>query len=294
MGSVLSPTTQRIAPTVRNVPIRGPLSPFLKWAGGKSQLVQSLAEYAPQGFNRYLEPFLGGGALFFFLQPRASLLNDRNEELIVTYRVVKQRLEELIRLLRSYPHTKEFYYELRAQDPMMLDPVSRGARLIYLNRTCYNGLYRVNRRNQFNVPFGAYENPTICDETKLRAASRALQGVHLLCEDYSSFLYREAQAGDFIYLDPPYHPVSQYSDFKRYTSSFFYERDQEKLAALTRELVARDCYVLASNSDTPFIRNLYDQFKIVTLRARRNINKDGKGRGLVPELVIVCRPKSFN
>lgn len=279
-------------PAARSVPTRDPLSPFVKWAGGKSQLVQALAAHVPGGFRRYLEPFVGGGALFFYLRPEAALLNDLNEELMVTYGVVQQKVETLIQILRSYPYSKAFYYRLRAQDPRRLDHISRAARLLYLNRTCYNGLYRVNKRNQFNVPFGYYRNPTICDEQKLRVASEALKDARLFCESYSTFLTREARAGDFIYLDPPYQPVSRYSDFKRYTSSFFYERDQEALSALTKQLVSRGCYVLASNSDTPFTRKLYRGFKIINLRARRSINKNGNGRGLVNELLIICPPKS--
>jgi DNA adenine methylase len=279
-------------PAARSVPTSDPLSPFLKWAGGKSQVVRTLAAYAPKGFRQYLEPFVGGGALFFHLRPQAGLLNDLNAELMATYRVVQQEVEVLIRVLRSYPYSENFYYQLRAQDPSKLDIVSRAARLLYLNRTCYNGLYRVNRRNQYNVPFGAYRNPTICDEQKLRVASEALKGTRLFCESYSTFLRREARADDFVYLDPPYQPVSKYSDFKRYTSSLFYEQDQEVLAALTKQLVARGCHVLASNSDTPFTRKLYRGFEILNLRARRNINKNGNGRGLVNELLIICRPKS--
>jgi DNA adenine methylase len=264
--------------------------PFLKWAGGKGQLVSVIARFAPTKYERYLEPFLGGGALFFYINPPKSLLNDLNEELMNTYQIVQQKVEALITLLKTYPYSKDFYYQLRAQSPETLDRVERAARFIYLNRTCYNGLYRVNKQNQFNVPFGAYSNPVICDEERLRAASRTLQGVLLFSEDYKSFLEREAQAGDFVYLDPPYQPVSKYSDFKRYTSSQFYEPDQRELAGWMKKLVGRGCYVLASNSDTPFVRELYQGFEIVDVLARRNINKNGQGRGRVKEVLIVCRP----
>jgi DNA adenine methylase len=278
----------------RSVPTADPLSPFIKWAGGKSQLVQELVRLVPREFNRYLEPFVGGGALFFYLRPKVSLLNDLNEELMITYGIVKSRVEELIGLLDSYPYSKKFFYDLRSQNPGELDPLSRAARMIYLNRTCFNGLYRVNKQNQFNVPFGYYRNPNICDELKLRSASRALRGVRLFNEDYKGLLEKEARKGDFIYLDPPYQPVSRYSDFKRYTSSFFYEQDQRELAQLAFGLARRGCYVLASNSDTPFIRRLYRGAQITTVHARRNINKNGDGRGQVNELLIVCRPKLFN
>jgi DNA adenine methylase len=179
-------------------------------------------------------------------------------------------------------------------DVAKLSPVARAARLIYLNRTCYNGLYRVNKQNQFNVPFGAYRSPTICDSEKLRSASLALQGARLFCEDYRIFLDREAKPGDFIYIDPPYDPVSRYSDFKRYTSFFFYKQNQKDLAILAKELVERGCCVLASNSNTPFIRRLYRGAEIIKVRARRNISRKGEGRGQVEELLIVWRPKSFN
>ncbi len=267
-----------------------PRSPFLKWAGGKTQLVPVLAKHIPTRFDRYLEPFVGGGSMFFHLRPKIALLNDLNEELMITYQVVRDRVEDLIALLRSYPYSKEFYYRLRLQDPARLDAVARAARLIYLNRTCYNGLYRVNKQGRFNVPFGDYKNPTICDVEKLRSASSALEGVLLFSENYKTFLERESQTGDFIYLDPPYQPIAVYSDFKRYTSAFFYERDQRELADLTRKLVERGCHVLASNSDTPLVRRLYYGFQVHTVGARRNINKKADGRGEVNELVIVCSP----
>ncbi len=248
-----------------------------------------IARFAPTNYKRYLEPFLGGGALFFYINAPKSLLNDLNEELINTYQTVQQKVEALITLLQTYPYSKEFYYALRAQSPSTLDQVERAARFIYLNRTCYNGLYRVNKQNKFNVPFGAYSNPVICDEMRLRAVSKTLQEVKLFCEDYKDFLKREVRAGDFIYLDPPYQPASKYSDFKRYTSAQFYESDQRELADWVKKLAGRGCHVLASNSDTPLVRELYRDFEIVDLRARRNINKNGQGRGTVKEVLIVCK-----
>lgn len=248
-----------------------------------------IARFAPTNYKRYLEPFLGGGALFFYIHPPKSLLNDLNEELINTYQIVQQKVEALITLLQTYPYSKEFYYALRAQSTQTLEQVERAARFIYLNRTCYNGLYRVNKQNQFNVPFGAYSNPVICDEMRLRAVSKTLQGVELFCEDYKDFLKREVRPGDFIYLDPPYQPASKYSDFKRYTSAQFYENDQRELAEWVKKLVNMGCFVLASNSDTPLVREIYEGFEFVNVRARRNINKNGQGRGTVKEVLIVCR-----
>lgn len=252
-------------------------------------MVSALARFAPSHFDRYLEPFLGGGALFFHLQPPISLLNDLNEELMHTYRIVQQEVEPLISLLSTYTYSEDFYYQLRGENPTELDPVARAARFIYLNRTCFNGLYRVNKQGQFNVPFGAYVNPVICDRPRLLAANQALRGVMLFCENYKSFLDREARAGDFIYLDPPYQPVSKYSDFNRYTSAQFREPDQRALAGFVRVLAARGCHVLASNSDTPLIRELYHGFEFVDVRAPRNINKNGRGRGTVGEVLIICR-----
>lgn len=270
-------------------PVKENASPFLKWAGGKGQLLPALARFVPTHFNCYLEPFVGGGAMFFYLRPSVSLLNDLNEELIHVYAIVQQQVESLITVLSTYPYSKDFYYQLRAQNPTMLHPVERAARFIYLNRTCFNGLYRVNKRNQFNVPFGEYDAPVICDDVRLRTASRALQGVSLFSEDYKTFLEREAHRGDFVYIDPPYQPTSKYSDFKRYTSSQFYEKDQRELATLIKGLVEQGCHVLASNSATPLIRELYKDFEIVDVLARRNINRLGHKRGAVGEVLIICK-----
>ncbi len=225
--------------------------------------------------------------MFFDLQPDKALLNDSNAELINTYEIVRDEVDKLIELLSTYPNEKEFFYKMRAQVPNDLDTVERAARFIYLNRTCFNGLYRVNKKNQFNVPFGDYSNPTICDRERLGDASRSLKNTQLFCEDYHSFLYREAQPGDFIYADPPYHPISRYSDFKRYTKDFFYKRDQVKLAALLRKLGQRGCYVVASNSDCDFIRKCYSDWEIHKVQARRNINKNGSGRGNISEVILV-------
>jgi DNA adenine methylase len=265
------------------------VTPFLKWAGGKGQMVDQIVRYAPARFGRYIEPFLGGGALFFYMRSPGSLLNDLNDELINTYRVVQNNVEQLIAALEGLPYEENFYYEMRSRDPAQMPDVERAARFIYLNRTCFNGLYRVNKRNEFNVPFGRYTNPVICDPERLRAASTALREAQLFSEDYKIFLLREAQPNDFIYIDPPYQPMSKYSDFKRYTSAQFKEDDQRELASLTRQLVERGCQVLASNSDTPLIRELYDGFELIKINARRNINKNADGRGTVKELLIVCR-----
>ena len=264
----------------------GNVSPFLKWVGGKTQLLPDLLSYVPARFNTYIEPFVGGGALFFALQPAKAVLSDSNPELINCYTVVRDRVVDLITVLSDYSYSEEFYYRLRSEVPE--DSILRAARLIYLNRTCYNGLYRVNKQGRFNVPFGRYSNPVICDAEKLRAASYALRNAELCCADYQETLGTFARPGDFIYIDPPYHPVSQYSDFKRYTTAFFYAEDQRLLAHNAKELAKQGCSVLVSNSYCDFILDIYQGCKIVEVSARRNINKDPQKRGEVKEVFIIC------
>ena len=262
-------------------------SPFLKWAGGKTQLLPALLKNIPAQFGTYIEPFVGGGALFFELQPAKAILADSNPELINCYIVVRDNVEDLITVLSAYPYSEEFYYKLRAEVPGNV--VMRAARIIYLNRTCYNGLYRVNKRGKFNVPFGSYKNPVICDAERLRAASFALRNAELFCADYQETLRNFAKPGDFIYIDPPYHPVSKYSDFKRYTARFFYIDDQRMLAKTAKELAGQGCYVLVSNSYCDFVLDIYEGCKIIEVPAKRNINKDPNKRGEVKEVLVVCK-----
>lgn len=264
----------------------GNAGPFLKWVGGKTQLLPELLSYTPARFNTYIEPFIGGGALFFALQPAKAILADSNPELINCYTVVRDRVEDLIIALRDYPYSEAFYYSLRAEMPQ--DKVLRAARMIYLNRTCYNGLYRVNKQGQFNVPFGRYTNPVICDAERLRVASYALRHAELRCANYQETLQTYAKPGDFIYIDPPYHPISQYSDFKRYTAEFFYAEDQRQLAQAVKELANQGSSVLVSNSYCDYILNIYEGCHIVEVSARRNINKDPDKRGAVKEVLIAC------
>ncbi len=263
-------------------------TPFLKWAGGKTQLLPNLLEHAPTNYGKYIEPFVGGGALFFRLQPARAVLADSNPDLINCYVVVRDRLEELLSRLKGYErwHSSEFYYRVRAQTPS--EPVERAARFIYLNKTCYNGLYRVNKQGQFNVPFGKYHNPFSCDVATLRAASHALRNAELVCGDYKETLERHSQPGDFVYLDPPYMPISKYSDFKRYTADYFYSSDHQNLAETVRQLQQMGCYVLVSNSFSEFVLDLYEGLNIVQALARRNINKDPAKRTGVKEVIVVC------
>jgi DNA adenine methylase len=264
----------------------GTCSPFLKWAGGKTQLLEQLSKHVPPKFGKYIEPFLGGGAFFFYLQPRQSILSDSNEELINCFQVVQSHVNELIRILKTYKNTETFYYKVREQDPNKLSLMQRAARLIFLNRTCFNGLYRVNKEGRFNVPYGNYKNPNICDDSRLLKAHQALQGAKIICSDYKHVLTEFAEAGDFIYFDPPYYPVSEYSDFKRYTKEFFYEEDHVELAAEFRRLAEKGSYVLLTNSNCEFVRQLYNDFSYTIVDTLRIINKDASKRNNGEDIIV--------
>lgn len=276
-------------------------TPFVKWAGGKTRLLPQYVPYFPTTFERYIEPFVGGGAVFFHLHRQGWLadklvfLIDQVEELINVYRVIQGRVEDLIGVLQKhvpYGRDQDHFYQVRAWDRSgdyaQRSAVGRAARFLYLNRTCYNGLYRVNRRGEFNVPFGRYPNPTICDADSLRAASHALGGVSLEVDDFTRCL-ELAQSGDFVYLDPPYHPLSDTSNFTSYTTSSFASEDQRRLASLFRELDRRGCQVMLSNSHSEFVRDLYRGYDQVVVEAARVISSKGDGRGAIPELLIMNR-----
>jgi DNA adenine methylase len=277
----MTPTNTAFQPSVRVKDA----APFVKWVGGKRALLPELAARYPARFNRYFEPFLGGGAVFFHLQPERAILADYNAELIETYTAVRDQVDALIRHLASHRNDEDYYYALRAQDPATLEPLERASRLIYLNRTCFNGLYRVNARGDFNVPFGKHKNPTICNEPGLKAASLALQDTALHHRSYDKVL-DEAQAGDFIYFDPPYHPRTTTSNFTNYTAGSFSEADQAALRDTFRVLADRGCKVMLSNSDTPLIRDLYADFHVEVVMAPRFVNRDASKRGPVSELVV--------
>jgi len=237
------------------------VTPFVKWAGGKSQLLEYIK--VPARFRTYHEPFLGGGAVFFALQPRSAFLSDVNDELTNAYKVVKERVEKLISVLKeaSGEVTEDDYYEVRARDPASLDAVDRAARFIFLNKTCYNGLYRVNRDGKFNVPFGRYRAPRICDAEGLRLASEALQHAIVKTRDFKDAL-KLVEPSDVVYLNPPYVQVSRTSRFTEYTNHSFDWSDQVNLATEAARL--RDdvgCVVLISNSYNPKIEHLYRELK---------------------------------
>lgn len=268
------------------------LRPFLKWAGGKTQLLPQLAKfYPPKGsVKRYIEPFLGSGAVFFHFKAmvgsRSAILWDNNRELIETFQAVRDDVGQVIKLLKKHQkqHSKDFFLAMREKSP--LSPAAKAARLIYLNKTCFNGLYRVNSRGVFNVPFGKHTNPGIFNEVWLRGASQQLQGARIETEDFR-FLKMEAKKNDFIYFDPPYHPRSKTSFFTAYTRDLFGEEDQRKLADLYRALDKKGCLLMLSNSDTPLIRELYKDFDIREVLARRNINSKADRRGSICELVVL-------
>ncbi|MGA2448100.1 MAG: DNA adenine methylase [Polyangiaceae bacterium] len=261
--------------------------PFIKWAGGKRQLLPALIERVPESYGTYFEPFVGGGALFFSQRPGQAVLADVNTRLIRTYRGVRDHVDEVIGLLRDYPHDSKFYYDLRQRDIDSASDAEVAAWFIYLNKTGYNGLYRVNRGNGFNVPFGRYANPTICDEPTLRACSAALAGVERLLVSDFEVAVADATRGDFAYFDPPYVPLSITSSFTSYTSQGFGLEDQIRLRDLARRLKKRGVRVLLSNSSTPFVRDLYaEDFDVEEVLATRMVNSKASARGAIIELVI--------
>jgi len=264
-------------------------TPLLKWAGGKSQLLAQMDPYFPKEFEVYVEPFLGGAAVFFHLLPSRATLSDSNDELMNVFRVVRDRPDELIMALDGhYPHRKnqEYYYRVRALDTEDMTSVDRAARTIFLNKTCYNGLYRVNSAGKFNVPFGKYKNPSLYDRDNIHAASVALRGKTLMVADYKKAC-GEADRGDFIYLDPPYHPLSRTASFTSYTKEAFGEKEQAELASVFKKLDKRGCKVMLSNSSTSLIQSLYDGYHIASMKATRAINCKPSGRKAIEELLIM-------
>ena len=262
--------------------------PFLKWAGGKTQLLPELLARVPDSYDRYIEPFLGGGALFFALAPSAGIVADSNPELINVYKCIAENVELVIEYLADFKNEEQYYYDIRKLRYQDLSPEYAAARTIYLNRTCYNGLYRVNRTGGFNVPFGRYKNPPICQAENLRAASQALQDCEIICGDYKTVLSDNARPGDFVYLDPPYLPVSKYADFKRYTKEQFHEEDHRELAEEVKRLHRLGCRFVLTNSNHPLVHELYEGFGIDIVNTRRNISSKAKTRS--GEDVIVSAP----
>ena len=266
-------------------------APIVKWAGGKSRLLDELTARSPRRFRRYFEPFLGGAALYFRLAPRFGVLSDCNADLINMYRCVAWNVEAVIRRLARHraEHTEAHYYKMRERwndASLSWTPVDRAAACIYLNKTCYNGLWRVNSRGQFNVPVGRYDEPSIFDPTAMRAASRLLQRAEIAAGHFRDAA-DNARAGDFVYFDPPYHPLSETANFTSYTAGSFGPDDQRELAEVARSLVRRGCSVMVSNSDTDFVRDLYKGFRIDVVDCSRAINSKASARGPQRELIIL-------
>lgn len=264
--------------------------PILKWAGGKQQLWNEIARHVPNKYNKYIEPFFGGGAIFFGLQPDDAVLSDTNPDLVNLYKTVRDNVDELIECLGDFVNEEEFFYSIRSNDPTNLSDIERAARTVFLNKTCFNGLYRVNKKGQFNVPFGRYKNPNICDIVGLKAASLALFGKNIVEGNYLDVLRTHAEPNDFIYLDPPYLPISLYSDFKRYTKEYFYEEDHVALANEVHRLYELGCTVVLTNSNHPLVYDLYRDYKIEVHKTKRYINSDASKRH-GQDVLVVAQPR---
>jgi len=259
--------------------------PILKWAGGKTQMLGEIVPRMPRKYNKYVEPFFGSGALYFAVSPENAIIADSNVELINLYRELPRNVNDIIAILNNYRNTKEYFYEIRSMDWTQLSPTEAAARTIYLNKTCFNGLYRVNRQGVFNTPYGNNKRTVFYDDDNIHKASELLANANILCEDYHKILMNYAEKDDFVFLDPPYVPVSKYSDFKRYTKDQFGEDDQRKLAADVKELCDRGCKVMITNSNHPLVHELYSAYHIEVFQTKRMINKNGSNR--IGEDVIV-------
>ena len=268
--------------------------PFVKWAGGKRQIIDKLKRYVPDEFDTYYEPFIGGGALLFELSPRRAVINDSNDELMNVYSVLcdEEKFKKMCSVLNHYEkeHCEEFYYDIRNKDRnknayKRLSDYTRAARTIYLNKACFNGLYRVNSKNEFNVPFGKKERVNTYDGGNLITVSNYLtmNDVEILSVDFEESV-KDAKKGDFIYFDPPYD--SETSTFNSYTEDGFGKDEQIRLAKVFKELDSRGCYVMLSNHNTSLINDLYKNFNVHVIEAKRNINSNGKKRGKVKEVII--------
>ncbi|MFW6017170.1 MAG: DNA adenine methylase [bacterium] len=267
------------------------VKPFVKWAGGKRQIINDIKKYVPKKFSTYYEPFVGGGAVLFHLQPRKAVINDVNVHLYNVYNVIKNNVDELIEDLKKHINEEDYYYEMREKDRTeefdRMSNVEKASRIIYLNKTCYNGLFRVNSSGEFNVPFGRYKKPTIINEPVLRAVSYYLNNndIRILNVDFEESVRGMRRQG-FVYFDPPYHPLSDTSSFTGYTLDGFDKDDQIRLKELCDALDDRGCRFLLSNSGASFITDLYSDYKIEFVGANRSINSDASSRGEVKEVLV--------
>lgn len=268
--------------------------PFVKWAGGKRQIIDKLKKYVPEEFDTYYEPFVGGEALLFELSPKHAVINDSNEELMNVYRCLcdEEKFKKMCNVLNHYEtsHSEEFFYEVRNKDRSKnaynrLSDYTRAARTIYLNKACFNGLYRVNSKNEFNVPFGKKLKVNTYEGSNLITVSNYLtmNDIKMLSVDFEEAV-KDAKKGDFIYFDPPYD--SDTSTFNSYTEEGFNKDEQRRLASVFKELDKRGCYVMLSNHNTLLVNELYKEYHFHIIEAKRNINANGKKRGKVEELII--------
>lgn len=269
--------------------------PVVKWVGGKRQIIDEIIKYVPDSFSTYYEPFLGGGAVLFELQPKKAVVNDVNEELMNIYEVIKDNVDELIEGLKRHKikNDKAYFYEIRELDRdreqyNLLTPVERASRIIYLNKTCYNGLFRVNKSGEFNAPFGNYKNPNIVNETTLRAVSAYFNKakIRFTCQDFEDAL-KWSRKGAFVYLDPPYDPVSETASFTGYDKGGFDHNEQIRLKKTCDKLNKKGIKFLLSNSATDFIMDLYQDYKIEVIQAKRVINSKADRRGNVDEVLVM-------
>ena len=273
------------------------IMPVVKWVGGKRQLIDEIKKYIPKQIDTYYEPFFGGGAVLFYLQPKKAVINDLNEDLVTTYKVIKEQHKELIDDLKKHTNSSEYFYNIRNVD---LDnsnysnysDVEKASRLIYLNKTCFNGLFRVNSSGHFNTPFGNYKNPNIVNEPVIKAVHEyfSKNNILILCGDYAKAV-ENAKAGDFVYLDPPYDPISDSSSFTGYNAGGFGKEEQKRLRDLCSALDKKGIKFLLSNSATDYIKELYskEHFKkihIEIVKAKRSVNSVGNKRGDVDEVLI--------
>ncbi len=267
------------------------VAPFLKWVGGKRQLMPAINELLPNKFSTYYEPFVGGGAVLFELQPKKAIINDFNTELINTYIVIKENPEELIEDLKTHINEANYFYDIRALDRHdafeNLSNIKRASRVIYLNKTCYNGLYRVNNSGEFNTPFGKYKNPNIVNDVTIRAVSKYLNSndIKIINKDFESSL-KNIRKGAFVYFDPPYDPISKSSNFTGYVQGGFDITEQIRLKNLCDKLDSKGVKFLLSNSATKLILDLYSEYNITFVKANRAINSDSSKRGEVEEVLI--------
>ena len=288
---------EQVTPYVRSKLVR----PFVKWVGGKRQLLSDIDRLRPKKFGTYFEPFIGGGAVLLHLQPKVARVADVNEELVNLYQVIRDDPEALIKDLEKHINEEEYFYEVRALDRdseayQTLNNVERASRVIFLNKTCFNGLYRVNNSGEFNAPFGRYKKPAINDKDTIRAVHRYLAGNNfdIVNEDFEKCVLT-AKKGDFVYFDPPYDPVSSSANFTGYSRGGFVRSDQERLRNVCDELDSKGVKFMVSNSSTEFIKSIYSKYPAPHIvKAKRAINSNGSDRGNVDEVIICNYGKKEN